>query len=116
MGSSGSGEFGNYAPSKEPKCDRPLEFSLEEVARSEFFASNKTVPSPNTSVRLAPPPPVNGRLVVLDSSSGAVVGLIPTSLNFLLACMGQGYHYSGEVTESAGGKLPRVTVKLNPAR
>ena len=114
MGSSGSGQFGNYAPTEEPKCEKPLEFDLEEVGRSEFYSRTRKVPTPGTAVHLAPLP-VDKRLVVIESGSDATLGLVPTKLNFLLACMGRGFRYSGEVVESRGGKVPSVKVRLAPA-
>ena len=115
MGSSGTGQFGNYSAPEARQCDAPVDAGLEEVARSGYYQRHKRPPPAGQAVRLNPSP-VDGRLVVNDVQGGETIGLVPTRLNYLLVCIGKGFTYDGEVVESKGGAVPSVRVRLEPHR
>jgi len=118
MGTTGGGRLRDYQQGKEPpsqdRCEQELtEVALEEVAATEYYAEHEDVPAAGTTVSLRSEL-VDGRLAV-QSEQGAVVGFLPTRYNYLLACIGQGYSYAGEVATCSNGTVPRVTVNLAPS-
>jgi hypothetical protein len=115
MGSSGTGNFGDYTPTGEPRCDRRIDAALEEVALGAFFSERKDVPHAGERVRLRDRPEA-GRLVVEETASRLVVGLLPTSLNYLIVCFTRGYQYEGFVTASRLDPIPSVQISLVPLR
>ena len=128
MGSSGTNSFSDYPGStggtRTPGngaggggigggatgCEQPVLTHLEEVASCEYYGTNGRVPAPATpvSVRTAL---VSGRLGVQDDS-GTLIGYLPTSFNYLLQCIGQGFSYSGQVTSADVRPVPSVHVSL----
>lgn len=113
MGSTGSGQFGNYNQSDKKRCDLDIDVSdLEDVALSPYYnQNNKLLPQSNTKVRVNPTP-LNGRYVVEEISTGTVIGVLPTFYNYLATCFQNGYSYEGEVTSSIYLPIPSVGVHL----
>lgn len=94
-----------------PLCERQLAgVPLEEVARCEYFAAHASLPPVGTPVAVRPSL-VGGRVAV-ETSSGEVVGFLPTEYNYVLRCMKQDYSYAGEVTSSTAKPIPVVRVDL----
>ena len=114
MGSTGNGNFGDYRPSGEARCDQRIDVALEEVARSPYFQQHGTVPPTGTAVILQQSL-VAGRLTVVDVS-GSVVGLLPTLYHYVIVCFGRGYTFDGFITGSRSGNIPSVSVSLVPSR
>ena len=136
MGSSGSGRFRDYPPSKgkeqkeksgsgeaggsggsereprsENQCTRDLaNVLLEEVGRSAYFQAHNSLPAVGTAVRLRTER-VGPRLSV-DTAAGESIGFLPTKYNYLVVCMEKGFTYSGEVVNSSQKPAPFVRVNL----
>jgi hypothetical protein len=93
------------------RCRERLSTALEDVARSEYYEQHERSPRVDTAVDLAPSL-VGGRLAVVETASGHVVGLLPTRLNYLLPCLEEGFSYVGHVIRATTGTLPEVLVAL----
>ena len=118
MGSTGSGHFSDYSDAKSggdtgqgtgggasgvDKCRQAFSCILEEVAQCDYYAKSKTVPLPNSQLSIV----LNGRIFAVDSS-GATVGALPTSFNYLAACLASGISYVGVVKSSTVSPIPSV--------
>lgn len=132
MGSTGSGSFGNYrigrngggtggsggtggtGGTEEIECPKLIEnIRLEDVATSQFYVNNNsTLPAPGTKVQVRDKVHL-GRLVVETEDTKQVVGNLPTQYNYLLTCITNGMHYSGNVISSGNTPVPFVVVTLN---
>jgi hypothetical protein len=117
MGSTGSGSFTDYSGSKNPKgdggqggsggvdqCAQAFSCTLQEVAQCDYLKSHGAPPPVGSELRLA----LNGRVFAIDAN-GTTVGALPTSHNYLAACLKSGFEYVGVVTSSKAGPLPSVT-------
>lgn len=131
MGSTSSGKFKDYPPSREKgaggggggtggaggedQCSRALSnVGLEEVGRSAYFEANRGVPAAGTAVLLRST--LVGPRLSVDTTDGQSIGFLPTAYNYLAVCMKKGFAYSGEVTSSSGGSTPAVRVNLQATR
>ncbi len=140
MGSTSSGKFKDYPPSKgkkqkdeggsgghdssgssdrglgrEDQCTRDLvNVALEEVGRSAYFQAHNRLPIAGTTVRLRAER-VGPRLSI-DLATGESVGFLPTEYNYLLVCMKKGFTYSGEVVSLSESRIPSVRVNLQALR
>lgn len=134
MGSTGSGSFGNYRIGRngggtsgsgsgsaggmggtgEIECPKLIEnIRLEDVAVSEYYVNNNsTLPATGTKVQIRDKVHF-GRLVIETEDTKQVVGNLPTQYNYLLTCITNGMHYSGEVISSGNTPVPFVVVTLN---
>lgn len=114
MGSSGSGNFGNYSGGGDQSlCDKTIEADLEDVATSPFYSKNGSLPAVGVPVSLVKTPQ-NGRFVVQEDATRTVLGVLPTEFNYVKVCLSQGKHFSGEVIEVSAGAIPRIRVRLEP--
>jgi hypothetical protein len=52
MGSTGSGNFGDYTPEAGDRCGLVVQMDLEDVARSAYWMAQKAVPPTHTPVKL----------------------------------------------------------------
>jgi hypothetical protein len=135
MGSTGTGRFTDYpgatnrpptggrGPSGggggaegEDRCAVLIEDQLlEEVERCAYFERAGDVPPVGTDVfvldRL-----VGGRLAVCARADAEVIGLLPTPLNFVRACIEVGWRYEGEVVAALREWQPLVRVTLRASR
>ena len=122
MGSSGSGSFTDYPGSGKAKgggdggagalpedlCGKAFSAQLEDVEHHAYFG------------KYGSPPPVGTELEVVHSkrlvavSGGDIVGNLPTKLNYLAACIKDGYSYVGKVTVSKPGSSVIVTADFVP--
>jgi hypothetical protein len=104
--SGGGGTVGGEAP-----CEQQIGTRLEEVATCDYYIRNGALPGVGTAVSLRATL-VSGRLGV-QSDSGELIGFLPTSFNYLLQCIGRGFSFGGEVTESTQQPIPYVHVTLS---
>ncbi len=120
MGSSGSGSFSDYSGSSkkeqsgggasggasgEDRCRQAFSVGLEDVGQYDLYTSTGGVPAIQTQLTLI----FSGRLIAVDPS-GTSVGALPTRLNYLAACLRDGFQYVGIVQNSASGTSPTVDV------
>lgn len=130
MGSSGSGQFGTYhvqgfGPAHgewkngsgggggEIHCPLRIELiRLEDVAISEYYTNNGTLPEPGEEVELNHDL-YKGRLVVSVSSTGEILGNLPTKYNYLISCLMRGINYYGYVESSGYNPIPFAVVTLH---
>jgi hypothetical protein len=125
MGSSGTGKFPDYPPSREKKGDGPGQpgggpeedkcrrdlsnVNLDEVGGSAYSNAHNNVPNVGTAIVLRTT--LLGPRLSIDTSDGQSVGLLPTEYNYLTVCMKRGLTYLGEVTSSS--LKPLATVRIN---
>lgn len=126
MGSNGSGRFSDYPgtgggnpkrgggagggqPPADDRCARAFSVTLQDVEHSDYYASNSSVPPVGTRLTIGQ----RKRLVVLDAS-GASVGNLPTSFNYLADCLKGGFTYAGIISAVSGGPSAKVTVDFAP--
>jgi hypothetical protein len=76
---------------------------LEEVAHCDYFAKTGSVPAPGSTLRVI----LGKRLFAVDSS-GLTVGALPTSFNYLAACLADGFNYIGIVKSSVVSPVPTI--------
>lgn len=112
MGSSGTGTFGDYRGKGGDECGAPLDIDLEEVALAEFYTQHRALPAVGTDVRLRNQL-FHGRLVVEVAQSGEILGLVPTELNYLLACLGRGFRYEGTLVAASTKPIPSAAIQLD---
>ena len=133
MGSSNSGKFPNYPPSKDKKqrgsdgtgasggsdrgtepddqCTRALRnVLLEEVGRSAYSQAHDNLPPTGAAVHLRVQR-VGPRLSI-DTAEGESIGFLPTEYNYLVVCLEKGFTYSGEVVTSSQKPTPFIRVNL----
>ena len=135
MGSSGYGRFGDYPGSssfgsyggtgnqgnsseynRELDCPVAIDLIiLEDVATSEYYSTRHRLPSPGEDVELKDCLH-EGRLVVISSSTGEIIGNLPTEYNYLLDCLTKGYLYEGEVSGSFETPVPSVYIAATPQK
>lgn len=116
---SGSAKTQGGGPSSKadevPLCERAINgVALEEVARAAFYKTHGAVPAVGTAVTVREKL-VGGRIGV-QTASGEIVGYLPTELNYLLRCMGQGYTYAGTVVSTTAAPIPVVRVDLETGK
>jgi len=137
MGSSGSGRFGTYrvgtgketggsgsgigggsiegagGNTGEIECPNTIEnIRLEDVATSEYYVRNQFLPSSGEAVSLHSTI-YKGRLVVRTTSTGEIIGNLPTQYNFLINCIKKGMNYTGSIVASGEKPVPFIVVTLN---
>lgn len=135
MGSTSSGKFRDFPPSKgkgggsgsgggsggsgkvhddSDRCLQDVRADLEEVGRSEYFGAHDSLPAAGTRVELRRET-IGPRLSV-DTAEGQSLGFLPTEYNYLLVCMKKGFTYSGEVSTSSLSPFPSVRIVLRASR
>ncbi|MBY0217834.1 hypothetical protein [Paenibacillus illinoisensis] len=114
MGSSGTGSFGDlHTPSTSELCLIAIkEALLEEVSLSTFYKNNNSVPEKGHYVEVSDST-VNGRIVVISTSTMDIIGLLPSRYSYLLGCMKKGHKYIGKVVFSGVSPIPKVMVNLD---
>jgi hypothetical protein len=114
MGSSGTGSFGDLKGSGESQlCLKNIKDEwLEEVARCDFYINQRAVPSIMHPVHIHSTV-VNGRIVVVSTSTNEIIGLLPSRYSYLLGCMKKGHQYVGTVTYSVNTPIPKVMVNMD---
>lgn len=137
MGSAGSGKFGTYRVGNgqktggagtgsgggvgggigggtgEIECPSIIEnIRLEDVATSDYYVTYQSLPSRGEPVELNNTIH-KGRLVVKATSTGEVLGNLPTQYNHLINCIKKGMQYTGTVVASGMTPVPFVVVTLH---
>jgi hypothetical protein len=90
-----SGEFGGAGGSRgggDDRCAKAFTTSLEDAEHSDYYHSHSEPPPEGTAVFVA-----HKKRVVAITSDGESVGSLPTSFNYLAACLKDGWEYVGVV-------------------
>lgn len=123
MGSTGPGHLSDYPSYKKAvagvtggkdtvyACDKAVATILEDVATSDYYKTHGTIPPKSTPVVIS----FNKRIIAVDDQ-GLTIGNLPTSYNYLLGCIEEGYQYEGEVTDSYITPLPSVKIAVTPQK
>lgn len=116
MGSTGTGKFGNYYDTPKSTQSGINSLSnqvilLEDVALSEYYLKNKSVPKPKQKVQISDTI-LNGRLVVELTSNNQIIGNLPTDFNFLRLEIQNGNRFTGEIAFSGIDPMPNIAIKL----
>lgn len=113
MGSSGSGRISDYPGSSSPsktggssgngsgaidRCTRAFSARLEDVEQCEYFRRLGQIPPVGTQLIVA-----QRKRLVAQTEGGESVGYLPTSFNYLAACMKGGWAYIGRVQRATSG-------------
>jgi len=125
MGSTGSGRFTDYSGAKttattsgsgggggssgSDRCQQAFSCTLEEVAQCDYFVQTGSVPPVGSPLTLA-----LQRRLFAKAADGHNVGALPTSFNYLAACIESGVNYAGVVRVSSNAPVPSVTVDFTP--
>ncbi|MEO1817565.1 hypothetical protein [Pseudomonas sp.] len=127
MGSSGSGRFTDY-PGTKPKevdengggiaggssgvdkCKQAFSVVLEDVGNSDLYSQTHSVPSAGTLLEIV----FDGRRIFAVDTDGVKIGALPTSYNYLAACLADGITYVGLVSQSAVTPIPTVSADFAP--
>lgn len=75
------------------------------MAQCDYFTTNSAVPPVATEVTL-----VHDRRLFAAMLDGTKIGALPTSFNYLAACMRDGNSYVGVVSRSGLAPIPFVAV------
>lgn len=127
MGSSGSGNFSDYPGSmaKEitengigvtggtsgiDKCKQAFHVLLDDVGNSEFYSQFNGVPVIGDQLGIL----FDKKRVFAVDRNGVKVGALPTSFNYLVACLEDGVNYVGLVSSSAVTPVPTVAADFVP--
>lgn len=126
MGSSGSGNFSDYSGATATKdkagqgaggggtsgvdrCQQAFSTLLEEVAQCDYFTQSRAVPAVGQPLNI-----VFDRRIFAVDARGIRVGALPTSFNYLAACLQNGVTYTGVVKSSALAPVPTVEADFVP--
>lgn len=124
MGSTGSGRFTDYSgantgettgsgggggSSGNDRCQQSFSCTLEEVAQCEYFVQTSSTPTTGTPLTLI----LEGRLFA-TTADNKKVGALPTSFNYLAACLASGFSYAGIIQTSTNSPVPSVRVDFTP--
>lgn len=128
MGTSGSSRFSDYPerpPTKvvsvtgrggvaggsggEDRCDRAFTATLEDHERSEYHAKHSAPPKVGVTVVID-----KNKRIVARVASGESIGNLPTSFNYLAACMADGRSYRGRITAITGSAVLKITIEAGP--
>lgn len=127
MGSSGSGRFSDYPGTKAKevagggtgvaggasgadKCQQAFHVLLDDVGNSDFYSQFNAVPSVGHQLDIV----FDKKRVFAVDVNGVKVGALPTSYNYLVACLEDGVTYIGVVTSSAVSPVPTVAADFGP--
>lgn len=121
MGSTGSGRFSDYSgvidkgdgsgggTSGTDRCTQAFTAILEEVAQCEYYEAHQKIPATGTLLKLQ----LDRRIFAVDAQ-GLKVGVLPTSYNYLAACIKSGIDYIGVIKASSANPIPQVEVDFSP--
>jgi hypothetical protein len=127
MGSSGSGRFSDYPGTKAKevsgdgigmaggasgvdKCKQAFHVLLDDVGNSDLYSQSKGVPSVGDQLGIL----FDKKRVFAVDVNGVKVGALPTSFNYLVACLADGVTYVGLVSSSAVSPVPTVEADFVP--
>jgi hypothetical protein len=117
MGSSGSGKFSDYPGSGKStgaggsgagapldRCGKAFSVRLEDVEHSQYFKTHGKAPPIQTRLEIT-----QQKRLIARTMDGLSVGNLPTSSNYLAACLKDGWSYLGTVQDVRTG-APVATV------
>jgi len=88
------------------------EVELEDVSTSVYFVAHGALPVRGTDV-VVDPVLVGSRIGVRTVATHELIGVLPTSLNWIMACLDH-VTYEGSVSTVTPAALPAVFVRLDP--
>jgi len=123
MGSSGTGHFSDYHSSSsnqsdssrgggssgEDRCDQGFETELEEMERCSYYLQHRSLPESETHVKVR----MQGRVGV-ETTSGELIGYLPTRYNYLAGCIREGRSYAGRIISASNTPILYVLVEIHP--
>jgi hypothetical protein len=77
---------------------------LEDIEHSEYYRLHGAPPGKGAALSIQ-----LGKRLIAVTANGQSVGNLPTALNYLAACLKDGWRYTGLVTDSSVGP-PSATV------
>lgn len=127
MGSSGSGHFSDYPGTKTKqvagdgtgiaggasgvdKCKQAFHVLLDDVGNCDFYSQFKNVPTVGARLGIL----FDKKRIFAVDENGVKVGALPTSFNYLAACLADGVTYVGLVSSSAVTPVPTVAADFVP--
>jgi hypothetical protein len=127
MGSSGSGSFSDYPGTKAKelqgegtgvaggesgvdRCQQAFHALLQDVGNCDYYSQSNGVPAVGAQLSIS----FDGKRVFAVDMNGVKVGALPTSLNYLVACLASGVNYVGVVSSSAVAPVPTVEADFAP--
>lgn len=123
MGSTGTGHLSDYSDYRKSVqgvtggkdtvyiCERAVATILEDVATCDYFKAHGFAPPKGTGVVITA-----GKRIVAVDDKGLSLGYLPTTYNYLLACIEDGYQYEGEVTDAFDTPVPSVSIAITPQK
>ncbi|SIT59048.1 conserved hypothetical protein [Mesorhizobium prunaredense] len=116
MGSTRSSNFTDYSGTRSndgaggtsgiDRCRQAFSCSLEEIELCDYFITHSTVPPVGTELVI-----LHQKRLFAATPQGVKVGALPTSFNYLAACMKDGIAYIGVMT--ASGMLPVARISAD---
>jgi hypothetical protein len=91
-------------PGWEDRCARAFNTVLEDIEHSEYYRLHGAPPGKGAALSIQ-----LGKRLIAVTANGQSVGNLPTALNYLAACLKDGWRYTGLVTDSSVGP-PSATV------
>ena len=122
MGSTGTGHLTDYSNYRGARvgltggkdlvnmCEKAFTTSIEDIQTNDYYTSMGTVPPPGAKGVLY----FNEKRIVVMDNSGKTIGNLPTSYNYLLGCIEEGYEYVWELVASTEKPLPSVVIAIAP--
>ncbi|EMN1926130.1 hypothetical protein RVV18_000488 [Burkholderia ambifaria] len=92
------------------KCKQAFSSVLEDVGQCDFYSQFKRVPAPGTQLGIF----FDKKRIFAVDVDRVKVGALPTSLNYLAACLAGGVTYVGVVKSSADKPFPTVEADFAP--
>ncbi|WP_240462830.1 hypothetical protein [Burkholderia cenocepacia] len=127
MGSSGSGSFSDYPGTKAKevegngngvaggasgvdRCKQAFSSVLDDVGQCDFYSQFKKVPAPGSHLGIS----FDKKRIFAVDVNGVKVGALPTSFNYLAACLAGNVTYVGVVKSSADKPVPTIEADFVP--
>ena len=127
MGSSGSGSFSDYPGTKAKevegdgagmaggtsgvdRCKQAFHALLEDVGNSNFYSQFRNVPAVGDQLGIV----FDKKRIFAVDVNGVKVGALPTSFNYLAACLASDVTYVGVVSSSAVAPVPTIEADFVP--
>lgn len=92
------GSAGGGGDSTEDRCARAFSADLEDVEHSDYYQAHQALPPVATALEV-----VQRKRLIAQTTSGESVGNLPTSFNYLAACLKDGWRYVGTIQNATSG-------------
>lgn len=106
---SGTGSSGNSGGGETDKCGRAFTVILEDIERSSYYINHEDLPEEGARLTIG-----FEKRIVAVAEDGLTVGNLPTSYNYLAACIKDGYSYIGYVSGTTNIPIATVTADFAP--